>query len=241
MLLLRRAPQFLSEILRSACVCAGLTACAGAAASMALGFGFNKAKVLAAAERFVQQGKLQNAAAEYLKVITEDPKDLTVMNTVGDLYARLGQTAEAIQYFKQVGEAYAGDGFIVKAIAIYKKLSKLNPAATDCILKLAELYSQQGLYNDARAQYLMIADRCLRSGDNQQASRIFHKMLELDPENAAMQAKLAELYVKLGKKEDARSIFFSAAESLFRRGAMEAADEALRLAAEFANHRKRRP
>ena len=194
---------------------------------MALGFGFNKAKVLTAAEKFVQQGKLQNAIAEYLKVIKEDPKDLTVKNTIGDLYARVGQTAEAMQYFKQVGEAYASDGFTVKAIAIYKKLNKLNPSATDCILKLAELYSQQGLYNDARQQYLSVAERCLRSGDNQQATRIFHKMLELDPENAAMQAKLADLYIKLGNKEEARNIFFGAAESLFRRGAMEAADEAL--------------
>ncbi len=194
---------------------------------MALGFGFNKTKVLASAEKFMQQGKLQNAIAEYLKVTKQDPKDLTVMNTVGDLYSRLGQTAEAIQCFKQVGEAYANDGFTVKAIAIYKKLSKLDPEATECILKLAELYTQQGLYNDARSQYLGIADRCLRSGDNQQASRIFRKMLELDPENAAMQAKLADLYVKLGNKQEARNIFFTAAESLFRRGAMEAADEAL--------------
>jgi pilus assembly protein FimV len=194
---------------------------------MALGFGFNKARVLAAAEKFVQQGKLPNAITEYLKVTKEDPKDLTVMNTVGDLYARLGQTTEALQCFKQVAEAYASEGFIVKAIAIYKKLTKLNPAANDCVLKLAELYSQQGLYNDARAQYLSLADRALRAGDNQRASRIFHKMLELDPENAAMQAKLADLYVKLGNKEEARNIYFGAAESLFRRGAMEAADEAL--------------
>jgi pilus assembly protein FimV len=194
---------------------------------MALGFGFNKTKVLAAAEKFVQQGKLQNAIAEYLKVTKEDPKDLTVMNTIGDLYARLGHTAEALQCFKQVGEAYAGDGFFVKAIAIYKKLTKLDPAASDCVLKLAELYAQQGLYNDARAQYLSIADRCLRRGDNQRASQIFRKMLELDPENAAMQAKLADLYVKLGSKEQACNIFFGAAESLFRRGALEAADEAL--------------
>ena len=194
---------------------------------MALGFGFNKAKALAAAEKFVQQGKLPNAITEYLKVVKEDPKDLTVMNTVGDLYARLGQNPEALQYFKQVGEAYAAEGFIVKAIAIYKKLTKLNPTATDCVIKLAELYSQQGLYNDARSQYLSIADRCLRAGDNKEAARIFQKMLELDPENAAMQARLAELYIKLGNKEDARDIFFGAAESLFRRGAMEAADEAL--------------
>ena len=225
MLLLLKVPQLPLETVPVR-LCWPAT-CTGVASFMALGFGFNKAKVLAAAEKFVQQGKLQNAISEYLKVTKEDPKDLTVMNTVGDLYARLGQNAEAIQCFKQVGEAYAAEGFTVKAIAIYKKLNKVNPSAGDCVLKLAELYSQQGLFNDARAQYLSLAERALRAGDNQQASQIFCKLLELDPENAAMQAKLAELYIKLDRKDDARNIFFTAAESLYRRGAMEAADEAL--------------
>jgi len=38
---------------------------------MAFGFGFNKQKVLSAAEKFVQQGKLQNAITEYEKIIKE--------------------------------------------------------------------------------------------------------------------------------------------------------------------------
>ena len=98
---------------------------------MALGFGFNKAKVLSSAEKFVQQGKLQNAIAEYEKVIKEDPKDLTVLNTIGDLYARVGQNEKACEYFKRVGDQYAQNGFTVKAIAIYKKLTKLPPVAPD--------------------------------------------------------------------------------------------------------------
>ncbi len=64
---------------------------AGVRIHMAFGFGFNKQKVLSAAEKFVQQGKLQNAIAEYEKILKADPKDLTVSNTVGDLYARLGR------------------------------------------------------------------------------------------------------------------------------------------------------
>ncbi len=67
---------------------------------MALGFGFNKAKVLAQAEKFVQQGKLSNAITEYEKIIKEDPKDLTVLNTVGDLCARMGNNDQATYYFK---------------------------------------------------------------------------------------------------------------------------------------------
>ena len=46
----------------------------------------------ASAEKYVQQGKLQNAIAEYEKVLKNDAKDLTVTNTVGDLYSRLGET-----------------------------------------------------------------------------------------------------------------------------------------------------
>jgi len=194
---------------------------------MALGFGFNKQKVMAAAEKFVQQGKLPNAISEYEKVVKEDPKDLTVLNTIGDLYARVGKPDQAATYFKRVGDAYAGEGFTVKAIAMYKKLAKLNPSAPEIVLKLAELYTQQGLYNDARQQYVVAADSCMKAGDLEGACRIFQKMLELDPENTAMQSKLADLYIKLGKRDNACNIFLTAAQSLYLRGAMDAADEAL--------------
>ena len=158
---------------------------------MALGFGFNKAKVLSAAEKCVQQGKLQAAIAEYDKIIKQDPKDLTVLNTMGDLYARVGNNGQAVSCFKQVGDAYAVAGFLVKAIAMYKKLTKLKPAL-ESVLRLAELYTQQGLFNDARAQYLQVAEEFLKTGDLEQAVRIFQKTLEMDPENTAMRMRLAE-------------------------------------------------
>src|SRR3984885_2762551 len=138
---------------------------------MAFGFGFNKQKVLNSAEKFVQQGKLQNAITEYEKILKADPKDLTVLNTVGDVYAT--------------------QGFTVKAIAMYKKLSKLKPSL-DCVLRLAELYTQQGLFNDARSQYKQVAEEFLRTGELEQATRIFQKILEMDPENVAMRMRLAE-------------------------------------------------
>src|SRR5262249_36426465 len=173
------------------------------------------------------QGKLPNAIAEYEKIIREDPKDLTVLNTVGDLYARVGENERAAHCFKKVGDQYAQDGFTVKAIAIYKKLTKLSPGSYDHIAKLAELYSQQGLFNDARTQYMQVADHLLRSGDNSQAARIFQRILELDPESTLTQTKLADLYMKLGKKAEARNIYFTAAEALHARGSYDAADEAL--------------
>jgi tetratricopeptide (TPR) repeat protein len=193
---------------------------------MAFGFGFNKQKVLSAAEKFVQQGKSENAISEYQKIIKADPKDLTVMNTIGDLYSRLGDTDKAAECFKSVGDAYASQGFTVKAIAMYKKLSKLK-ASMECVLRLAELYTQQGLFNDARAQYLLVAEDFLKSGQLDQAVRIFQKTLEMDPDNVPMRTKLAEVYLRLGKKEEAWKILTAAAESLRAKGQLAAADEIL--------------
>jgi tetratricopeptide (TPR) repeat protein len=194
---------------------------------MAFGFGFNKQKVLSAAEKFVQQGKLQNAITEYEKVLKHDPKDLTVNNTIGDLYSRLGDSGKAIECFKTVGDAYAAQGFTVKGIAMYKKITKLQPSV-DSSLKLAELYTQQGLFNDARAQYLQVAEDFMKGGDLEQAVRLFQKVLEMDPENVPMRVKLAEVYVRLGKKKEAWEIFSAAAEALRARGALPGAEEILK-------------
>lgn len=193
---------------------------------MAFGFGFNKQKALSAAEKFVQQGKLQNAIAEYEKVIKADPKDLTVTNTIGDLYARIGENDKAVDCFKSVGDAYATQGFTVKAIAMYKKLTKIK-SSLESILRLAELYTQQGLFNDARAQYLQVAEEFLKAGELEQAVRIFQKTLEMDPDNTAMRMKLAEVYTRLGKKTEAWQIFAAAAENLRSKGQLEQAEEIL--------------
>ncbi len=193
---------------------------------MAFGFGFNKQKVLSAAEKYVQQGKMQNAIAEYEKVTKADPKDLTVTNTIGDLYCRLGDVDKATECFKTVGDAYATQGFTVKAIAMYKKISKLKPSL-ESVLKLAELYTQQGLFNDARSQYLQVAEEFLKSGELDNAVRIFQKILEMDPENTAMRVRLAEVYVRLGKKTEAWQIFSSVAETLRSKGSLSGAEEVL--------------
>src|SRR5215471_10057894 len=194
-------------------------------ALMAL-FGFNKQKVLASAEKYVQQGKLTNAISEYEKILKNDPKDLTVTNTVGDLYSRIGESDKATDCFKSVGDAYAGQGFTVKAIAMYKKICKLKPSL-ESLLKLAELYTQQGLFNDARAQYLQVAEEFMKAGELENAVRIFQKILEMDPDNSNMRVRLAEVYVRLGKKNEAWQIFTSAAESLRSKGSLTAADEIL--------------
>jgi pilus assembly protein FimV len=151
-------------------------------------------QIVQTAEKFVSRGKIEAAIREYKKVLAENPNDNNTLNRVGDLYARIQRIDEAVDFFTQIAQQYADEGFFVKAIAIYKKIIKLNPTHLEVYEKLAELYHKQGLVNEARTQYHVLADYYLKHENPTSAIAIYLKMTELEPENPTYHVKLAELY-----------------------------------------------
>lgn len=178
---------------------------------------FNKAKVLKSAEKYVQQGKIAAAIDEYRKIVEADPNDLTMINTLGDLCVRAGRTEEAIMNFSRIAENYRENGFTLKAIAMYKKISKLEPSNFEISLKLADLYSKQGLIVDARQQYLQVADAYKRNGQTKRALEVLKKIADLDPENTSVRLKLAESYQMEGMNSEAQEAYISAGHEFQRK------------------------
>ncbi|HTS71272.1 MAG TPA: hypothetical protein VMO17_20020, partial [Terriglobia bacterium] len=111
---------------------------------------FQKARALQEAEKLVSQGKSAQAIKQYQEILDKDPADVSLLNTVGDLYIRDRNVPEGLKQFQKLAEAYVREGFNVKAIAIYRKISKLDTNSVDTLLKLAELYQLQGLSREAR-------------------------------------------------------------------------------------------
>ena len=99
---------------------------------------FDKIKAMRNAERFLAQGKIRAAINEYKRVVESDPKDFTTLNMLGDLHAKASDTKEAVKCFSHVAEYYGQQGFSQKAIAIYNKISRLNPGSLEISAKLAE-------------------------------------------------------------------------------------------------------
>jgi tetratricopeptide (TPR) repeat protein len=186
---------------------------------------FNKAKSLKAASKYVQQGKYEAAIEEYRRIVQADPADVTTFNTLGDLYSKVGHGGEALRCFMHVAENYRANGFNLKAIAMLKKVSKLDPANVEVGLKLAALYAQQKLIVDARHQYLAVAEHYLREGQPQRALDIYQKVADLDPENTSIQIKLAEAYLREGQPEQAYEAFVAAAGEMRRQRKEEEALE----------------
>src|SRR5437660_775742 len=142
---------------------------------MAFGLGFNKSKTMSAAEKYVMQGKIPAAIEEYQKVLEHEPRDLVILNTVGDLYLRLNKTNEALTYFYKLGEAYVEDGFVRNGIAVFKKITRSDPGAVDAIIRLADLYTLQGQLSDARTYLNQAVDYYSQRGDSAKCVELFEK------------------------------------------------------------------
>jgi tetratricopeptide (TPR) repeat protein len=194
---------------------------------------FQKAKALQEAEKSVAQGKIAQAIKQYLDILEKEPADVSLLNTVGDLYVRERNVNEGLKHFHRLAEAYVRDGFNVKAIAIYKKISKLDANSADSILKLAELYQLQGLSREAREQYLQAAEFFKKRNQAERALEVFRKLLQLDPENVNFRSRLAAECEQAGKREEAAQTYLEAAETLLRRGDQAAAEPILKKAGEL--------
>src|SRR5882672_3609808 len=182
---------------------------------------FDKAKVLKAAEKFLAQGNINAAIKEYRQIVEHDQSDFTTLNMLGDLCVRAGNKEEAISCFSGIAERYREQEFTLKAIAMYKKIDRLDPRNPVIAEKLATLYSIQGLVVDARAQYMVLADTYSRAGDSKRAVEVLHKIADLDPNNTDVRLKLAESYVQERLLPEAAQAFSEAGQRLLETGAFE--------------------
>jgi len=171
-------------------------------------------QVVQTAEKYVSRGKIEPAIREYRKLLADNPNDINTLNRIGDLYARIQRIDEAVDFFTQIAEQYSTEGFFVKAIAIYKKIIKLDPTRLEVYEKLAELYHKQGLVNEARTQYQVLADYYQKHDNAASAIAIYQKMADLEPNNPSYHVKLAEIYQRQQLIEKAVSEYRVIAEMM---------------------------
>jgi len=194
---------------------------------------YNKSKYVEAAQKLLNQGKVAQAIAEYQNILKYEPRDQVTLMTIGELYIRQGETFQAIDYFERLAQIFVGDGFLTKAIAVYKRIAKLAPEEIRPLEKLADLYVQQGVMSEARPLFLQLAEIHLKQNRQAEAVGLLKKLLQAEPDNLRIQIRLADLYQAMGQKSDAIEAYVSAAQRALARGdqaeSEKLADKALKL------------
>ncbi|HEV8435035.1 MAG TPA: tetratricopeptide repeat protein, partial [Thermoanaerobaculia bacterium] len=180
-------------------------------------------KVIANAEKLVAKGKIDAAIKEYERLLDDNPNDVNTLNRIGDLWVRINRNDEAVKTFGKIADHYSKDGFFLKAIAIYKKINKLDPSKLDIYAKLADLYAKQGLAMEAKSQYQVLADYYLKHGDPANALSIYRKISELDPSSINVHVKLADLYGQNNQTAEALKEYDRVGRMLLKRGMLDEA------------------
>jgi pilus assembly protein FimV len=176
----------------------------------------DKTKIIEGAAKLVAKGAFEKAAREYQKVLDVDPRDMRVLQKMGELYRKKGENAQAASFFIRVAEVYAQDGFFLKAVALFKQVLKLNPDLAEVNVNLAELHQQLGLMTEAMAFFQVVVGYHERRGDSKATFATLKKMVDLDPENVSSRLKLAELYAREQMGGEALGEFRHAADWLER-------------------------
>ncbi|MCU1263802.1 MAG: hypothetical protein JWM21_120 [Acidobacteria bacterium] len=197
---------------------------------------FEKSKVLKAAEKFLSLGNIAAALKEYRQIVEHDESDFTALNMLGDLCVRTGNKQEAINCFARIAEHYREQEFTLKAVAMYKKIDRLDPRNPEIAEKLASLYAVQGLVVDARAQYMIVAEAHSQAGDAKKALEVLHKIADLDLHNTDVRLKLAEAYLKGGLQSEAAQAFGEAGSRLLENRSHEKSLQAYLRALEILPH-----
>lgn len=164
---------------------------------------FDKIKAMRDAERYLAQGKIRSAIGEYEQVIKNDPRDFGTLNLLGDLYTRNSSKAQAVSCYNSVAEHYSDLGFAQKAIAVYNKISKLEPNSVEVSAKLAELYKEKGSVREARSHYVTLAEHYQKTGKKVEALAIWKQIALLDPTNTDVFSNIAKTHLEEGQPDEA--------------------------------------
>ena len=189
---------------------------------------FNKAKALEEAEKLAAQNKVPASIQHYENIFKRDHSDLSLLNTLGDLYVRIKNLPKALEYFNRLGDAYMREGFNLKGIAILRKVVKLDPQAAPAASKLAELYSLQGLTSEARPLLLKAANIYLQAKQEEQAVDSLYRLVNLDPANVTYRTRLADVLLQMRRSDEATNLYLEMFDTLLAKGDLEGSEKALR-------------
>jgi tetratricopeptide (TPR) repeat protein len=185
------------------------------------------------AEKLLRQGRVENAIAEYLRLVEDQPRDWNTANTLGDLYARANQTGMAVAQYARIADHFFQDGFYPKAAALYKKVLKLVPDDEPAQLRLADISARLGLLKDAKNYYLAVGARRRARGDVRGADEIVVVLGGVDPSDFAARTAAARVILSSGDEAGAAAKYKELYSDLFEKGreaeALGALREAVRL------------
>ncbi len=152
------------------------------------------------------------AEAERLRLyLLEHENDVRARLMLGDIYCRLRDHDRALSSYERVAEIYIGEGTLIKAVAVFKQIHSLIERHAPNLAgryahtehRLAGVFEQLGLRDDAVATWRAVAKRYVDAGDEASATAVITRILSLEPNTTSARLMLATLQARAGNNDAA--------------------------------------
>jgi tetratricopeptide (TPR) repeat protein len=186
-----------------------------------------RARIEAQVEKLAKRGKPLDAISELRKLLSGTEQDIPVRTQIGDLYIKADQKRKAVEELLKIADFYEGKGLNSKAIAMLKRIGRIDSEYLEAIQKLARLYDNQGFTSEARREYSKLAKSQVKQGKNPEAIQAYETLLELSPEDLDARVTLAGLLSQQGQGDKAVEEYNTVAESFIRKKRLDEARKVL--------------
>ncbi len=162
-----------------------------------------KEKLLASAQKNLLKGQIGKAIRDYEKIVEADAKDIRNRQKLAELYSRNQQSDQALETYEHVARHYSDNGFLLKALAVYKQMQKVDPQRPEIYERLAELNLKQGLKGNALTELRNLVALYRSLEKPEEVIKVLDQMKVIDPHNFAISLLVAEAFSHSGEPEKA--------------------------------------
>ena len=154
------------------------------------------------AQELLQKGHVDKAVQEYRRLISIESKNPNLYNELGDIYLRASDKDQAVQSYEKAAVIYEKVALYNNAVAVCKKILRVNPDRTETMAKLAELRAKQKLEGEAASFFTQFVETILAGPPSMlaRAQKDVDRIVELLPASEAILAKAADVYVQTGMR-----------------------------------------
>lgn len=185
----------------------------------------NKNKIIETARKYTLKGQIDKAIKEWQKIAADSTGDGSVHNTIGDLHLKTGNTEDAITAFKQAADIFKETGFILKTIAVYKKIIKLDSSLIDIYLQLGDLNAERDLKTNAVENYLAAISFYSKANNTKESIHVYKKIINMDPDNLKIRFQFSEMCLNEGLHLEATDEYINIAQKFMDMSQPEKAEK----------------
>lgn len=161
---------------------------------------FDRARVLSAAAKAQARRRYKKALALYQEVFRTEPNNPELHRKIAPLLVRTKQHEKAWVSFRFAAEALAQEGFLEKAIGVYREAAHYLPHEVGAWLAVAELHVQRDRPTSAVEALLEGRSHFRRRKHRPEAIRLLARAHEIDPSHFGATLDLAALLKKTGNR-----------------------------------------